>query len=72
MKRTGHRAAWALILGAVIVSLGLTAQAQRGNNRQRGGGDERFQTGGQIHGNVPYDGRFTFVRLMYRGFGRGG
>lgn len=72
MKRTSHRAAWALILGAVIVSLGLTAQAQRGSNRQRGGGDERFQTGGQIHGNIPYDGRFTFVRLMYRGFGRGG
>ncbi|MCR4375877.1 MAG: hypothetical protein NUW22_13620, partial [Acidobacteria bacterium] len=63
MSTSGTRAAAALIAGAVIVSLGLTLQAQRGGGRQRGG-NERFQTGGQIHGNIPYDGRFTFVRLM--------
>jgi hypothetical protein len=70
MMASQHRAACALIVGAVIVSLGLTVQAQRGQRGQRD--NERFQTGGQIEGNVPYDGRFTFVRLMYRGFGRGG
>lgn len=74
MMASTHRAASALIVGAVIVSLGLTVQAQRGGGQrgQRGGGEERFQTGGQIEGNVPYDGRFTFVRLMYRTMGRGG
>lgn len=71
MMASKHRSACALIVGAVIVSLGLTVQAQRGN--QRGQRDnERFQTGGQIEGNVPYDGRFTFVRLMYRSMSRGG
>lgn len=71
MRAGGQRAAMALIVGAVIVSLGLTLQAQRGGGRQRGGG-ERFQQATQIEGNVPYDAQFTFVRLSYRGFGRGG
>jgi hypothetical protein len=64
-----HRAAGALIVGAVIVSLGLTVQAQRGRGQRD---NERFQTGGQIEGNIPYDGRFTFARLMYRSMSRGG
>jgi hypothetical protein len=72
MMASTHRAAWALVVGAVMLSLGLTVEAQRGGGRQRGGFDERFQTMAQIEGNVPYDGRFTFVRLMYRSFGRGG
>jgi hypothetical protein len=76
MRASGHRAAAALIVGAVIVSLGLTLQAQRGGGQGRGrqqGGSERFQTGGQIEGNIPYDGRFTFVRLSYQsGFSRRG
>ena len=66
MMALRHRSAFALIVGAVIVSLGLTVQAQR-----RQGGNERFQGMAQIEGNIPYDGRFTFVRLMYRGYGRG-
>ncbi len=64
MMASKHRAACALIAGAVVVSLGLTVQAQRGG-RQRGGGFERFQGVTQIEGNIPYDGRFTFVRLSY-------
>ncbi len=53
------------IVLAVLVCLGLNLQAQRGG--QRGGG-ERFQTGGRIEGNLPYDARFTFVRLSYQSF----
>ena len=68
MMASQHRAACALIVGAVIVSLGLTVEAQRG---QRGDRSERFQGMAQIEGNVQYDARFTFVRLMYRGYGRG-
>ena len=62
MMASQHRAACALIVGAVIVSVGLTAQAQRGGNQRGQDRSERFQTGGQIEGNVPYDGRFTFAR----------
>ena len=69
MSITGRRAAWALIVGAVLVSLGLTVEAQRGGGRQRGFGG-RFQP--VINGNVPYDGRFTFVRLRYNNMSRGG
>ena len=70
MMASQHRAACALIVGAVIVSLSLTVQAQRGQRRPRD--NERFQTGGQIEGNVPYDARFTFARIMYRSMSRGG
>ena len=58
------------------------ADAQRGGGRGgRGGGgmDPRdyarfftndFFTPPDWHGNPPYDGRFTFARIKYRGFGR--
>src|SRR5688572_12608211 len=65
MMASQHGSACALIVGAVIVSLGLTVQAQR--RGQREDRFERFQGMAQIEGNVPYDGRFTFVRLMYHG-----
>ncbi len=67
MTTSAHRAAAAVVVGAIVVSLGLTVQAQR-----RRGGFDRFAAATMIEGNVPYDGRFTFARLMYRGFGRGG
>ena len=67
MMASQHRAACVLIVGAVIVSLGLTVHAQRNQRGQRGDRNERFQGMAQIEGNVPYDGRFTFVRLMYHG-----
>ena len=74
MMASKHGSACALIVGAVIVSLGLTVQAQRGGGQrgQREDRSERFQSAAMIEGNIPNDGRFTFVRLMYRGFGRGG
>jgi hypothetical protein len=71
MMASRYRSATALIAGAVIVSLGMTVQAQR-NGQRRNQDNERFQTGGQVEGNIPYDGKFTFVRLMYRSYSRGG
>jgi Domain of unknown function (DUF4159) len=72
-----QRKSVAFIVTAVLISAGLTVQAQRGG--QRGGGrqqgsGERFQGAAMIEGNVPYDGRFTFVRLSYQSFNsrRGG
>jgi hypothetical protein len=61
-----------MIVALLIVGVTATAVAQRG---QRG----RAPRGGDYKAyNVPYDGRFTFVRLRFtpaagrRGFGRGG
>jgi hypothetical protein len=58
-----HRKSIAVIVGAVLVSLGLTVHAQRGRNR---GGQERFSGFIRLEGNLPYDGRFTFVRIRYQ------
>lgn len=66
-----HRRSAAFVVVAVLISAGLTVQAQRGGNRQQGGG-ERFQGAAMIEGNLPYDGRFTFVRLSYTSFNRRG
>ncbi len=64
-----QRRSIAFIAMAVLICTGLTLQAQRGRTQgQRGGGNERFQTAGRIEGNLPYDGRFTFVRLSYQSF----
>jgi hypothetical protein len=56
---------WLATLVLVIVALGVTvglAHAQRGRRNS-----------GFVEPNVPYDGRFTFVRLMYTNLGgRGG
>lgn len=64
-----QRRSVAFVAAAVLVSLGLTVQAQRGN---RQGGGERFQGAAMIEGNVPYDGKFTFARLRYQSFFGGG
>ena len=66
-----HRRSAAFVVVAVLICAGLTVQAQRGGNRQRGGG-ERFQGAAMIEGNLPYDGQFTFVRLSYTSFSRRG
>ena len=72
MMASKHGSAYALIVGAVIVSLGLTAEARQSRGQRGQRDNERFQTGGQMEGNVPYDARFTFVRVMYRSMSRGG
>jgi len=53
------RALWALAAGAVLFA-GSTALAQRQGGRGFGGGSNA-----PIKPNLPYDGRFTFVRLRY-------
>jgi hypothetical protein len=57
-----------------VVTIGLLsaldvagAQRRRGFGQYFGGPDELY-TPPAYHGNVPYDGRFTFARIMYRGF----
>lgn len=62
----------------VITLLGLSAipaDAQRGGRFPRGfremlGDPNSFYTPPDFHGNPPYDGRFTFARIKYRGYAR--
>ncbi len=73
MNRAGqHRWIAGLALFALLALVSTSAGAQR-----RGGGRNFSQYfGGQsdmyqppaFHGNVPYDGRFTFARIRYKGF----
>jgi hypothetical protein len=39
-------------------------------NRYFGGGEGEYWSPPDFAGNVPYDGRFTFARIKYRGFDR--
>src|SRR5687768_13186368 len=59
----------------VLLSLATAAvaDAQRfGEGRGRGFADANgFFVPGSWAGNTPYDGRFTFARIKYRGGGRG-
>jgi len=63
----------ASLRGAVLGVLGLAAatsvDAQRrgGYSRYFGSADDMYQPPA-FHGNVPYDGRFTFARIRYKGF----
>ena len=67
VQRAAYRGALALLL-----AIATTAQAQdRGERRQfmRYFGDPNdYYTPPQFHGNTPYDGRFTFARIKYRGY----
>jgi len=63
------------MLGAAVVLLGvlaMTAGAQRRRNNgyyaQALGGPNDYYVPPAYHGNPPYDGRFTFARIKYRGF----
>jgi hypothetical protein len=66
MRRAGSaRLLTALALGG-LVSIGLAAAAQ--GRRGFGGGADPFgqlRAPVRVEGNVPYDGRFTFVRVSY-------
>lgn len=66
------REAWGVGRGAMtlLAALAMTAGAQRRGNpfsQYFGNPDEMYQPP-DFHGNVPYDGRFTFARIRYRGF----
>jgi hypothetical protein len=60
----------ALVAGVLTLAVGGTVLAQRGGNFR---GNFRFEQDTPRE-NVPYDGRFVFVRMSYTGamFGRGG
>ncbi|MCC7194642.1 MAG: DUF4159 domain-containing protein [Gemmatimonadaceae bacterium] len=60
---------------AAALAAPCVAQAQRGGRFPGGamrslGDPNSFYTPPDFHGNPPYDGRFTFARIKYRGFGR--
>ena len=59
-----------IALGLCLVAAG--AQAQRGRGRpdfsQMLGDPNSYYTPPDFRGNEPYDGRFTFARIKYRGF----
>jgi len=58
--------------GVVLTLIGLAAatsagaQRRGGYSRYFGSSDDMYQPPA-FHGNVPYDGRFTFARIRYRG-----
>lgn len=71
--------AGAVVAAAAIVAMAAApdvAHAQRGgrfprNDFMRSLGDpNEFYAPPDFHGNPPYDGRFTFARIKYRGYGR--
>jgi hypothetical protein len=68
---------WRITLIALLVAVGTAeiAEGQRFGRRGRGRGGSAYWTGGDDYTiyNVPYDGRFTFVRLSFTpSYGGGG
>lgn len=65
-----------VVAGCAMAMLASAAQAQRGGRRFGGfdpsmlGDPNSFYTPPDFKGNPPYDGRFTFARIKYRGYGR--
>ncbi len=62
----GHLVLCTVALGLVSFNRA-DAQRRQGFSQYFGGPDEMYQPPA-FHGNVPYDGRFTFARIRYRGF----
>lgn len=52
---------------SLLFPSGVEAQF-RGRRQMFGGDPNSFYTPPDFNGNVPYDGRFTFARIKYRGF----
>ena len=63
MRRTAVAALSLLVLANGVAS----AQRRRGFDQYFGGPEDMYQPPA-FHGNVPYDGHFTFARIRYRGF----
>ena len=63
-----RRITWASV-GAALWFGATVAEAQRRNGMQRYFGNANdFYEPNDFRGNNPYDGRFTFVRIKYRGY----
>lgn len=74
-SRAAALAAGVVLAAAAIGFAAPDAQAQRGGRfpggfRQMLGDPNEFYDPPDFHGNPPYDGRFTFARIKYRGYGR--
>jgi hypothetical protein len=71
LERTGSvrwlRGALLLTVACVAAEAADAQRPGRGYARFFGGPDEMYEPPA-FHGNVPYDGRFTFARIRYRGY----
>ncbi|HEY4304288.1 MAG TPA: DUF4159 domain-containing protein [Gemmatimonadaceae bacterium] len=58
-----------VIVGAMLATAGVVDAQRpgRGYGRYLGSPEDMYQPPA-FHGNVPYDGRFTFARIRYRGY----
>ena len=57
-----------LLCAFATARFGAAARRRRGHfDRYFGSPDDLYQPP-EFHGNVPYDGRFTFARIKYRGY----
>jgi hypothetical protein len=57
-----------LCAAAALVVTAASTDAQRPNFQRYFGNADDFYVPPDFRGNVPYDGRFTFVRIKYRGY----
>src|SRR5690242_1526738 len=64
----GRWSSLGLAIAAAIVVLASPAGAQRRFFDQQLGDPNEFYAPPGFHGNMPYDGRFTFARIKYRGY----
>jgi hypothetical protein len=74
MRVSAYKSVTAAVMALVLLtSVSPRAGGQRrpgggnGFNRYFGGPDDMYQPPA-FHGNVPYDGRFTFARVRYKGY----
>lgn len=58
-----------VIVGTLWAASTVSAQRRRDMSQYFGGPDGMYNPPA-FHGNVPYDGRFTFARIRYRGFAK--
>jgi hypothetical protein len=61
------RAAVLIVAGLATTGVADAQRPGRGYGRYFGNPEDMYQPPA-FHGNVPYDGRFTFARIRYRGF----
>jgi len=62
---------WAMSVGLVLMVSSVAHAQRRGRGGGYGayfGGPDDMYVPPDFHGNVPYDGRFTFARIRYRGY----
>jgi hypothetical protein len=66
-SRASLRSALLVVAGLAVAGVAGAQRPGRGYGRYLGSPEDMYQPPA-FHGNVPYDGRFTFARVRYRGF----